>query len=87
MVWLFTRVAGKDSTATIHFLALYVLYFSIHDKAVFDWEKIISCKISFSIIKFQEEQEVLHVVILNLCYHILPCFQKTTFIQIGQLQD
>jgi hypothetical protein len=36
MAWLFSRVVVQESIATVPRLALYVLYFSIHEKAIFD---------------------------------------------------
>jgi hypothetical protein len=40
MAWIFARVAGQESTATIPRLALYILHFTIHEKTIFDWEKL-----------------------------------------------
>ena len=39
---IFTRVTGQESTSTIPRLSLYILYFTIHEQAFFDWVKIIS---------------------------------------------
>jgi hypothetical protein len=42
LAWIFTRITGQESTTTIPRLALYILYFTIHEEAIFDWGKIIS---------------------------------------------
>jgi hypothetical protein len=57
MAWLFSRVAGKESTATIPHLVLYILYFSIHKKAIFDWAKIISGELSFQLENFRKSKK------------------------------
>jgi hypothetical protein len=46
IAWLFTRVTGQDSIITIPRLALYILYFTVDEDAIFYWEKIISNEIS-----------------------------------------
>jgi hypothetical protein len=57
MAWLFARVARQESTTTIPRLALYILYFSIHEKAVFDWENIISNELSFQLSNFRKNKK------------------------------
>jgi hypothetical protein len=49
MTWLFGRVVGQQCMTTISRLALYILHFTIHEKAIFDWEKIISRELSFQL--------------------------------------
>jgi hypothetical protein len=49
MAWLFAKVVGKESTASITQLDLYILYFSIHEKTKFDWVNIISSELSFQL--------------------------------------
>jgi hypothetical protein len=41
MAWLFTRITRKESTTIVPKLALYIIYFSIHENAIFDWSRII----------------------------------------------
>jgi hypothetical protein len=36
IAWLFTIVIGQESTSTIPQLSLYILYFIVHEKAIFD---------------------------------------------------
>jgi hypothetical protein len=57
MAWLFARVVGQESTATVPHLALYILYFSIHEKVIFDWSKIISSEISFQLSNFKKNKK------------------------------
>jgi hypothetical protein len=47
MAWLLARVLGQESNSTVPCMALYILYYSIQWKIIFDWSKIISSKISF----------------------------------------
>jgi hypothetical protein len=55
--WLFTRVTGQDSTTTIPRLALYILYFTVHEDVVFYWEKIISNEIFAQLMNFKSEKK------------------------------
>jgi hypothetical protein len=57
MAWLFARVVGQESTATIPRLALYILHFTIHEKTIFDWEKIISGELSFQLSNFKKNKK------------------------------
>jgi hypothetical protein len=36
MAWLFSRVVGQESIASVPHLALYILHLSIHEKVAFD---------------------------------------------------
>jgi hypothetical protein len=36
IAWIFTKVTGQESIATIPRLSLYILYFIVHEKAIFD---------------------------------------------------
>jgi hypothetical protein len=40
ITWLFTRLTGQESTATISRMILYILYFIVKEKATFDWGKL-----------------------------------------------
>jgi hypothetical protein len=42
---------------TILWLALYILYFTIHEEVIFDWGKIISIEISSHLSKFKKENK------------------------------
>jgi len=56
MVWLFARVFKKESTVTVPRLTLYILYFSIHENTMFDWERIISSELSFLFGNFRKNK-------------------------------
>jgi hypothetical protein len=58
MVWLLARVLGQESTATVPRLALYILYFYIEEKVIFDWSKIISFEISFQLSSFRKNKKL-----------------------------
>ena len=57
MAWILARALRQKSTATVSRLALYILYFSIHEKAVFVWSKIISSEISFPLLNFKRDNK------------------------------
>jgi hypothetical protein len=44
--WLFIRLIGQESTATISRMILYILYFTVKEQAIFDWGKLVSIEIS-----------------------------------------
>jgi hypothetical protein len=55
--WLFTRIVGQDSMETIPRLALYILHFTVHENAIFDWAKIISNEITAQLTNFKTEKK------------------------------
>jgi hypothetical protein len=57
MAWILARVLGQESTATIPHLSLYILYYSIQGKRIFDWSKIISSEISFQLSNFKKDKK------------------------------
>jgi hypothetical protein len=57
LAWIFTRITGQESMTTIPWLALYILYFTIHEEAIFDWGKIISSEISTQLSNFKSEKK------------------------------
>jgi hypothetical protein len=56
IAWFFARVTGQDSTTTIHWLALYILHFTVHEQEIFDWAKIISGEISSQLSNFEKNK-------------------------------
>jgi len=54
IVWLFTRVTGQESTASISSMILYILYFSVKEQAIFDWGKLISIEISSQLSQYKK---------------------------------
>jgi hypothetical protein len=46
IAWLFTRVTGQENTASISHMILYILYFIVKEKAIFNWGKPVSIEIS-----------------------------------------
>jgi hypothetical protein len=79
MAWLFARVARKESTTTIPRLALYILYFSIHEKEIFDWENIISSELYFQLENFKKNKRFYMSSYLIFFYYILSCLQRLAF--------
>jgi hypothetical protein len=54
--WLFTRITGKESTTTISQMALYILYFTVKEQAIFYWGKLISHEICSQLSSFKKEK-------------------------------
>jgi hypothetical protein len=57
MAWLFAKVAGQESTVTISQPTLYILHFTIHQKAIFYWENIIFGEIYFQLSNFRKNKK------------------------------
>jgi hypothetical protein len=57
MTWLFSRVAEQEAMTTIPQLALYIFYFSIHEKEIFDWAEIISSELYFQLANFRKNNK------------------------------
>jgi hypothetical protein len=57
IAWLFTRVTGQENTTTISRLALYILHFTVHEKSIFDWGKLISIEIASQLSNFKKEKK------------------------------
>jgi hypothetical protein len=57
IAWLFTKLTGQESTATISRMILYILYFTIKEKAIFDWEKLISIEISSQLSQYKKDKK------------------------------
>jgi hypothetical protein len=57
VAWIFTRIIGQDSMETVPRLSLYILYFTVHEQAVFYWGKIISTEISSQLSNFKDTKK------------------------------
>jgi hypothetical protein len=57
IVWLFTRITGHESKTRISRMVLYILYFTVKEQSIFDWEKIVSFEIYFQFSQFKEENK------------------------------
>jgi hypothetical protein len=53
MAWFLDRILILESTATIPWLALYIMYYSIQGKRICDWSRIISIEISSQLSNFK----------------------------------
>jgi hypothetical protein len=58
IAWLFTRLTGQEITATISCMILYILYFTVKDKAIFNWRKLISIEISFQLSQYKRDKKL-----------------------------
>jgi hypothetical protein len=57
IAWLFTRITGQESTTTISWMALYILYFTVKEQAIFYWGKLISHEICSQLSSFKKEKK------------------------------
>jgi hypothetical protein len=55
ITWLFTRMIGQESIATISRMILYILYFTL--KSTFDWGKMISIEISSQLSHYKKDKK------------------------------
>jgi hypothetical protein len=46
IAWLFTRLTRQYSTTIISRMILYILYFTVKEKSIFNWGKLIFIEIS-----------------------------------------
>jgi hypothetical protein len=58
ITWLFTRLTGQESTTTISRMILYILYFTVKEKAIFDWGKLISIEISSQLSHYKRDKKL-----------------------------
>jgi hypothetical protein len=56
--WLFSRVIGQENTASISCMILYILYFTIKEKSIFDWGKTISIEISSQLSQYKKDNKL-----------------------------
>ena len=82
---LFTRITGRESTTTISCMALYILYFTVNEQAIFDWGRLISHEIS-SHVKLQKEKEILYVILFSFCNSTFLSVFATVSVQECQLR-
>jgi hypothetical protein len=57
IVWLFTRIMGQESTTTVSRMALYILYLTVNEQAIFYWGKLISHEISSQLSSYKRENK------------------------------
>jgi hypothetical protein len=57
IVWLFTRITRQESTGTVSCMALYILYFTFKEQALFDWDRLISHEISSQLSTYKREKK------------------------------
>jgi hypothetical protein len=73
IAWLFTRVKGQKSIASIYHMILYILYFTIKDQAIFYWGKPISIEISSQFSKYKKYKKLF--MASYFVFAIAHCFQ------------
>jgi hypothetical protein len=52
IAWIFMRIAGQESTTSISWMILYILYFMVKEQAIFNWGKLISIEISSQLLQY-----------------------------------
>jgi hypothetical protein len=73
IAWLFTRLTGQESTATISRMILYILYFTVKEHAIFDWGKLISIEISSQLSHYKKDKKFF--MASYLIFSIVYCCQ------------
>jgi hypothetical protein len=58
IAWLFTRITGQESTATVSRMSLYILYFTVNEQAIFYWGRLISHEISSQLSSYKREKKL-----------------------------
>jgi hypothetical protein len=56
IAWLFTRITGQESTCIVSHMALYILYFTVNEQALFDWGRLIYHEISSQLSSYKREK-------------------------------
>jgi hypothetical protein len=57
IAWIFTRITGHETTASISEMILYILYFMVKEQAIFDWGKLISIEISSQLVQYKKDKK------------------------------
>jgi hypothetical protein len=57
IAWFFTRITGQESTTTVSWMALYILYFTVNEQAIFYCGKFISHEICSQLSSFKREKK------------------------------
>jgi hypothetical protein len=57
MAWFLARILGLESTATIPWLALYIIYYFVQGKIIFNRSRIISTEISSQLSNFKKDRK------------------------------
>jgi hypothetical protein len=57
IAWLITRVIGQENTTNISHMILYILYFTVKEKAIFNWGKFISIEISSQLSQYKKDKK------------------------------
>jgi hypothetical protein len=82
MAWLFSRITGQESTTIVPKLALYILYFSIHENTIFNWPRLFQVSYLFSweiskiIKKFYMSSYLIFTVTYSHIFNGLPLAKK-----------
>jgi hypothetical protein len=71
--WLFSRVTGQESTTSISSMIIYILYFTVKEKSIFDWGKLISIEISSQLSQYKKDMNLF--MASYLVFVIAYCFQ------------
>jgi hypothetical protein len=45
IAWFFTRIMGQESTTSVSYIVIYILYFTVKEQFIFEWGKLISIEI------------------------------------------
>jgi len=57
LAWLFTKLTSQEIIATISLMIPYILYFTIKEKAILDWGKVISIEITSQLSHYKRDNK------------------------------
>jgi hypothetical protein len=73
IAWLFIRLTGQESTTSISRMILYILYFTVKEKTIFYWGKLISIKISSQLSHYKKDRKLF--MASYMIFSIVNCCQ------------
>ena len=76
---------GQESTTTISYVVLYILYFTVKEQAIFLLGEAHFPWNLFPIVKLQKGEEILYVILLGFLDSALLAISKTVSVQEGKL--
>jgi hypothetical protein len=84
IAWLFTRLTGQESTATISCMILYILYLTVKEQAIFDWGKLISIESLSQLTHYKMDNFFIYGILFDICYSVLLSIPKIYHKQEGE---
>jgi hypothetical protein len=71
--WLLTNVTCQENTVSISQMILYILYFIVQEKSIFDWGNLISIEIASQLSHYKNDRKF--IMASYLIFSIMHCCQ------------